>query len=236
MAVRPVRRSTRALVAVALVSTMALGALFTGCTGDSEPAPQAGGALPTPSDPDTLLPVPEGTDTPDPTVSLPPDLLFGGELCAALTADDVRGVRFGSSASARLDDTVKLSEDSCQFLLTAGGSRWSVVVKARSQPDFVTPAPGGETVEELPGPGLLARGVQFDDRYEVTVKVPNGYFAVVAPTRDAALALAAKAVPRVDQPPPPTTLDLPVPADTGVPSASSASDDTATPSGSTSKP
>ncbi|MEY4173003.1 MAG: hypothetical protein RI900_168, partial [Actinomycetota bacterium] len=94
---------------------------------------------------------------------------------------------------------------SCQFDVTAGGTVYSVLVRARSQPDFVTPTEGDEAIDELDGPGLAARGVQFDDRYEVTVKVSNGYFAVSAPTRDAALALAAKAVPRADDPPPPST-------------------------------
>jgi hypothetical protein len=191
----------RAVVTAALVAGLMLcgGTLAAGCTGDSEPTPQSGGTLPTPSDPDTLLPVPEGTEPPDVTTPLPPDALFGGDLCAALTADDFRGVRFGSSSSAQLDDTATLSEDSCQFELSAGGATYVVVLKARSQPDFVTPTQGDEPVEELDGPGEAARGVQFADRYEVTVRVSNGYFAVSAPTRAAALALATTAVPRADQ-------------------------------------
>ena len=179
--------------------------LVVSCSGSGEQPPGTVGPLPEPSGPDTLLPVIPDTGPAEVSTTLPPDALFGADLCQALAADDFRGVRFGSSTSGRLQQTLRVSEDSCQFDVLAGSTVYPVLVRARSQPDFVTPTEGDEEIEELDGPGLAARGVQFDDRYEVTVKVDNGYFAVAAPTRDAALALAAKAVPRADDPPPPST-------------------------------
>ena len=73
------------------------------------------------------------------------------------------------------------------------------------QLQLIEQIPAVTYIEDLDGPGLAARGVQFADRYSLTVKVENGYFAVEAPTRDAALALAQRAVPRADDPPPPST-------------------------------
>lgn len=184
---------------------LACCALVVSCSGSGEQPPGTVGPLPEPSGPDTLLPVIPDTAPPDVSTTLPPDALFGADMCLALSPDDFRGVSFGSSTAGRLQQTLRVSEDSCQFDVSAGGAVYSVLVRARSQPDFVTPTEGDEEIDELDGPGLAARGVQFDDRYEVTVKVSNGYFAVSAPTRDAALELAAKAVPRADDPPPPST-------------------------------
>ena len=66
------------LVATAVAGV--LGSLTAACTGDSEPASQQTATLPTPAEPDTLLPVPDNTLAPDVTDTLPPDLLFGGNL------------------------------------------------------------------------------------------------------------------------------------------------------------
>lgn len=198
-------------------AVLACCALLVACSGSGEQPPGTVGPLPEPSGPDTLLPVLPDTAPPDISTTLPPDALFGADMCLALTADDFAGVRFGSSSSGRLQQTLRVSEDSCQFDVAVGSTVYQVLVKARSQPDFVTPTEGDEEIEELDGPGLAARGVQFEDRYEVTVKVDNGYFAVSAPTRDAALDLAAKAVPRADDPPPPSTSTT-IPSSTTAPS------------------
>jgi len=201
--------------------------LLVSCSGGVEQPPGTVGPVPEVSGPDTLLPVIPDTAPAEVSTTLPPDALFGADLCQALAADDFAGIRFGSSTSGRLQQTLRVSEDSCQFDVVVGSTVYPVLVRARSQPDFVTPTEGDEEIEELDGPGLAARGVQFDDRYEVTVKVENGYFAVAAPTRDAALALAAKAVPRADDPPPPSTsTTIPKPS----PSTSSPSSSTSSPS------
>jgi hypothetical protein len=190
-------------MAVALAVCGALAA--PACSGETDQPPGTVGKVPEPSGPDTLLPVIPDTGPVDVSTTLPPDVLFGADMCLALDAADFAAVRFGSSGTGRLVGTVRVSEDSCQFDLVAGGTNYSVLVRARSQPDFVSPSEGDEEVEDLDGPGLAARGVQFADRYSLTVKVENGYFAVEAPTRDAALALAERAVPRADDPPPPST-------------------------------
>ena len=194
----PVRRVAVLLMCIASVSVVS-------CTGSTEPPPGTVGPVPEPSGPDTLLPVIPDTAPADVSTTLPPDVLFGADMCLALSAEDFRGVRFGSSTSGRLVQILRVSEDSCQFDVSVGSDVYPVLVRARSQPDFVAPTEGDEEIEELDGPGLVARGVQFEDRYEVTVKVENGFFAVSAPTRDAALELAARAVPRADDPPPPST-------------------------------
>jgi hypothetical protein len=51
-------------------------------------------------------------------------------------------------------------------------------------------------VDEIADLGLAARGVAHDDTYTVIVKVENGFYAVTAPTRATAVALADAAVQR----------------------------------------
>jgi hypothetical protein len=50
-------------------------------------------------------------------------------------------------------------------------------------------------VEELDGVGLAIRGLRQGRFYEVYVKVDNGFFTVLAPTKPDAIALAKLAVP-----------------------------------------
>ncbi|MEY4173299.1 MAG: hypothetical protein RI900_464, partial [Actinomycetota bacterium] len=107
----PGRRLAATLTCVVLV-------VLSACSGGSEQPPGTVGPLPEPSGPDTLLPVIPDTAPPEVSTTLPPDALFGADLCLALSADDFRGVRFGSSTSARLQQTLRVSEDSCQFDVT----------------------------------------------------------------------------------------------------------------------
>jgi hypothetical protein len=51
-------------------------------------------------------------------------------------------------------------------------------------------------VEELNGVGLAVRGLRQGQFYEVYVKVPRGFFTVLAPTKADAIALAKLIVPR----------------------------------------
>lgn len=184
----------RSLAAVVLVVLLA-GAVSS-CTGTSEPTPVSGGTLPEPSDPDTLLPVPIDSQPPDVTGSLPPDMLFGGDLCTALTADDIAAVPIAGSTGARLGETVSFADDQCNYDVQIGIRRVAITVKARSLDDFVNPSPAGEAIDEIDGLGLAARGVQHLDGYELLVKVANGFFAVVAPDRATAEGLAKQAIAR----------------------------------------
>ncbi len=184
----------RSLAAAVLVVLLA-GAVSS-CTGTSEPTPVSGGTLPEPSDPDTLLPVPIDSEPPDVTGSLPPDMLFGGDLCTALTADDIAAVPIAGSTGARLGETVSFADDQCNYDVQIGIRRVAITVKARSLDDFVNPSPAGEAIDEIDGLGLAARGVQHLDGYELLVKVANGFFAVVAPDRATAEGLAKQAIAR----------------------------------------
>lgn len=184
----------RSLAAAVLVVLLA-GAVSS-CTGTSEPTPVSGGTLPEPSDPDTLLPVPIDSQPPDVTGSLPPDMLFGGDLCTALTADDIAAVPIAGSTGARLGETVSFADDQCNYDVQIGIRRVAITVKARSLDDFVNPSPAGEAIDEIDGLGLAARGVQHLDGYELLVKVANGFFAVVAPDRATAEGLAKQAIAR----------------------------------------
>lgn len=186
----------RTSLAVSLVLVSVLAGAATACTGTSEPTPVSGGTLPQPSDPDTLLPVPVDSQPTDVTGTLPPDLLFGGDLCSALTAADIAAVPIAGVTGARLGEAVSFADDQCNYDVRAGIRRVSISVKARSLDDFVNPSPAGEAIDEISGLGLAARGVQHIDGYELLVKVANGFFAVVAPDRAAAEALAKRAISR----------------------------------------
>jgi hypothetical protein len=173
--------------------------LLAACSGGAEET-SGSATLPAPSAPDTLLPVPNDTQPPDVTESLPPDALFGGDVCTALTDDDFRGVSIDGRGAGRVTDSAALSEDSCQYLVQVGSREYEVVVQVQSPSDFLNPGVTGEVVDELDGPGLAARGVthttETGEEYEVIVKVGNGFFSVTAPDRASAVALATKAEPR----------------------------------------
>lgn len=173
--------------------------LLSACSGGDEET-SGSATLPTPSAPDTLLPVPNDTQPPDVTESLPPDALFGGDLCTALTEDDFRGVSIDGRGAGRVTDSAALSADSCQYLVQVGSREYEVVVQVQSPGDFLNPGVTDEVVDELDGPGLAARGVTHataaGEEYEVIVKVENGFFSVTAPDQASAVALATKAEPR----------------------------------------
>ncbi len=169
------------------------------CSGNDDET-SGSATLPTPSAPDTLLPVPNDTQPPDVTESLPSDALFGGDLCTALTEDDFRDVVIDGRGAGRVADSGALSEDSCQYLLQVGAREYEVVVQVQSPSDFLNPGVADEVVDELDGPGLAARGVthatEIGQEYEVLVKVENGFFSVTSPDQASAVELATKAEPR----------------------------------------
>ena len=65
----------------------------------SRPSGTVGLTLPMPAAPDTLLPVPDDTQPPDITETLPPDALFGGDLCTALVDGDFARRQPGGGAA-----------------------------------------------------------------------------------------------------------------------------------------
>jgi hypothetical protein len=176
--------------------------LLAACSGGAEPTGGSSGGLPEPSEPDTLLPVPNDTQPPDVTDSFPPDALFGGDVCTALTEDEIARVSIDGRGAGRVTDVAPLSEDSCRYLVKVGSREYDVIVQVQSPSDFLNPGGTDEVVDELDGPGLAARGVthvtETGEEYEVIVKVENGFFSVTTPDQASATTLATKAEPRAN--------------------------------------
>jgi hypothetical protein len=159
--------------------------------------------VPNPDTSDTLLPVITDAVETDDTGTLPPDALFGGDLCSALDASDFSGL-------GRVRDTSPLSLDSCQWTVSSG----VVIVKLATPDDFARPGTADEEIAPVDGVGLDAIGVAHADNYQVYVRVENGHFSVTAPTEDAAVRLAAAAAPRATAAPPPATSTTEPPSST----------------------
>lgn len=160
---------------------------------------------PLPSDPPatTLLPEVVVSFVPDDTNTLPPDTLFGGNLCSSLVEADFRSVTFAGVGTGRLTDTLDLADDLCGFVVRVSGTDYTIKVRARSESEF---SENGQQAEALTGIGVAASGLERepDDiypegSYEVFVKVDNGYFSVLTPDATSARALAKAAVPRAFQ-------------------------------------
>lgn len=188
----PSLRTVVLVVACGVATGVAVGA----CSPPSDTEPPATvGSVPVESDQGTLLPVEVNTMPPDST-SLPPDALFGGDLCTALGAADVTTVTFAGRGTGRLVDSGAAAEDACQYDVEAGGEQFTVLVRARSRADFEQPASSGEQAEPIDGIGEAAVGVARGDGYEVIVQVPNGWFSVLAPDATSARFLAGVAAVR----------------------------------------
>jgi hypothetical protein len=158
--------------------------------------------VPNPDTSDTLLPVITDVETDD-TGTLPPDALFGGDLCSALETTDFSGL-------GRVRDSSPLSIDSCQWTVGSG----LVLVKLATPEEFARPGTAEEEIAPVDGIGIDAIGVAHADSYQVYVQVENGYFSVSAPTQAAAVRLAAAAAPRATAaPPPPATSTIDPAAD-----------------------
>ena len=134
----------------------------------------------------------------DITVTLPPDVLFGGDLCTALVADDFRSVRIDGHSPGELVDFGALSPDSCGYTITADRIDLNVLVEARTAVDLQEPAVGaGVEPDVITGLGLAAIGYAPTIRtYVVIVNVENGYFSVTTPDADSATRLARMAAGR----------------------------------------
>ena len=177
-----------------VVGVCAVAVTTVGChasEGSGDP-PDTVGSLPIADIATTLLPDVVVSYVPDDT--LPPGVLFAGQLCTALTADDFAGVVIADAGRATLLQTQEVADDVCGFVVSAGGEEYTILVRARNIADFEQPATADFDPEALTGVGEAAMGVaRADGTYEISVLVPNGYFSVNTPDRASALALARAA-------------------------------------------
>lgn len=134
----------------------------------------------------------------DITVTLPPNALFGGDLCSALVADDFKSLRIDGHSPGDLVDVAALSPDSCGFTVSADRVDLQVLVEARTALDLSQPAVGaGVQPEVYETVALAAVGYAPTIRtYVVIVKVENGYFSVTTPDSSSAIRLARMAAAR----------------------------------------
>lgn len=151
----------------------------------------------------TLLPEVVISFVPDDTNTLPPDTLFGGNLCTALVAADFSSVTFAGVSTGRLGDTLDIADDLCGYVVRISGDDYTIKVRARSESEF---SENGQQAEALTGIGLAASGVERDPdeafpdgSYEVFVKVDNGYFSVLSTDAASAKSLAKAAAKRALQ-------------------------------------
>lgn len=134
----------------------------------------------------------------DITVTLPPDTLFGGDLCTALVANDFASVRIDGHSPGELVDFGALSLDSCGYTISSDRIDLQVLVEARTALDMQEPAVGaGVEPDVIEGIGLAAIGYAPTIRtYVVIVNVDNGYFSVTTPDASSATKLARIAAGR----------------------------------------
>lgn len=137
------------------------------CSGETADVPPGTvGVVPPPDTPETLLPLATGTSVLLETTSgVPPDALFGGNLCTSLGVDDLRAAASlvspsGTDPADALDDdpgpsvtaaatdvsvldegpvsTVAVSADACRFVVR-DPVRYSVLVRVRTVFDLKSP-------------------------------------------------------------------------------------------------
>lgn len=171
--------------------------VMTACSGTNEQPPDTVGAVPLVSEVATLLPVPADTLPPDNTATVPPDTIFGGNPCTALTEDDFRSVVLAGAGRGTLLSSSLLAEDTCGFEVRAGGEDFQIIVQVVSSDQFDHPVTTAQEIDRFSDLGEEAIGVaRGDDQYEVLVRAANGFFGVTTPDEASARALAAKAVER----------------------------------------
>lgn len=181
------------------VALMALAA----CDSTYEEPSVTVGSLPPEPPATTLLPEVVVSFVPDDTNTLPPDTLFGGNLCSSLVAADFSSVTFAGVSTGRLTDTLDLADDLCGYVVRVSGTDYTIKVRARSESEF---SENGQQAEALTGIGIAASGLEREPdeiypegSYEVFVKVDNGYFSVLTPDASSAKALAKDAAERAFQ-------------------------------------
>ncbi len=194
---------------IAGVLALAVAIALATCRPEESTPPDTVGVVPEQTT-TTLLEFVPDTDPPDPTAepTVPPQFLFGGDPCRALTAEDFTVV-IGGRGRGQLIDAGPLSDDTCGYLVIVVGQELNITVKAIDRTAFGRTPAEGEERTALTGIGLAAYIVPVEADFTVWVKVDNGYFVVTAPDRELALHLAEAAAGRADDPaetPPPTTV------------------------------
>ncbi|MCE9623761.1 MAG: hypothetical protein K8R99_15585 [Actinomycetia bacterium] len=196
----------RGAIAGGLALAVAIG--LATCRPDESTPPDTVGVVPEQTT-TTLLEFIPDTDPPDPTAepTVPPQSLFGGDPCRALTAQDFTVVIAGLGRG-QLVDASPLSDDECGYVVIVVGQEYNISVQAIDPTAFGRPPAEDEVRTALTDIGLAAYIVPVDADFTVWVKVANGYFVVTAPDEELALHLAEAAAGRADDPaesPPITT-------------------------------
>ena len=132
--------------------------------------------------------------------TLPPNSVFGGDPCTALTADDIARVRLGAFGYGRLFRAQQPSSDSCLFLVLKGDQATTLLVKLISADTYNAPPAANETLLVVDGVGDDAEALTRDGSATVMVHVGERYVAVTAPDLDSATALARSIAPRITTP------------------------------------
>ena len=186
-------RSVRPRVVAACLVFAALAA----CHAESADPTDTVGVVPIESAPTTLLPVVVDTLPPDISTTLPQNLLFGGDPCAALVATDFTRVAIGASGTGDLIDQAPLSDDTCGYYVRLGRDEITIIVRARAASDLEVPGADGSAPESIAGLGLEANVRELvDGTFDVIVHVANGWFSVNSLDRESAVAFAERAVER----------------------------------------
>lgn len=181
------------------VTSLVFGALaLAACHAESADPTDTVGEVVIESAPTTLLPVVVDTEPPDVSTTLPQGLLFGGDLCSALTADDFARVPIDGNGTGDLIDQTPLSDDTCGYQLQLGRIEVTIMVQARQPSDFEVPGADGSAPEPVSGIGLEANVRELlDGTFDVIVHVDNGWFSVNSLDVASAVEFARRAVDRV---------------------------------------
>lgn len=176
-----------------LASVFALAA----CHSENADPTDTVGSIPIETTPTTLLPVVVDTLPPEVSTTLPAGLLFGGDLCTALTANDFARVPIGGSGTGDLIRQAPLSDDTCGYNVQLGRDEITIIVRARAASDADIPGADGSAPEPISGLGLEASVRELaDGTFDVIVRVDNGWFSVNSIDRDSAIGFAQRAVTR----------------------------------------
>lgn len=163
---------------------LAVVLLVSACSGESSaPATTSEFYFPPDEAASTLLPViPETLPSTD-SVVIPPDALFGGDLCDALDTDEV--------AVAKVE---YLAVDTCLFTLE-GSAAEVVRIEVVTGAEFIE-RPSESSEEDVtgwPDTADAAWSVTVFAGIRVMVRVENGYFGVTAPSLAVARRMARSA-------------------------------------------
>ena len=188
------RRVHAAAWPLVIASVLALAA----CHSESADPTNTVGSIPIETTPTTLLPIVIDTAPPDVSTTLPAGLLFGGDLCSALTTNDFMQISIGALGTGELIDQVPLADDTCGYSVQLGRDEITIIVRARAASDAGTPGADGGAPEPVSGLGLAASmRVLADGTFDVIVQVDNGWFSVSSIDRESAIGFALRAVTRV---------------------------------------